>query len=206
MESETRPFFQSLMALPGNHAVAQGGQGGGALGGSDMQPVSPPFAPPSLVRRDYLRAQHQHTLELQDNVHISAVVLINTHLTDKIGWPLARWWIVKRWLPQSYQRLKGCSSLCNKCYCKVSAIEKDRTAYWWLSEQILCSKVKYDLHFISWKPFPHRNLSMNTEEIVTLLSSIFLMLKGQWQKQRHTAYFIKLEHFFCQKMLSWDVR
>ena len=29
------------------------------------------------------------------------------------------------------------------------------------------------------KPFPHRNLSMNTEEIVTLLSSIFLMLKGQ---------------------------
>ena len=45
------------MALPGNHAVAQGGQGGGALGGSDMQPESPPFAPPSLVRRDYLRAQ-----------------------------------------------------------------------------------------------------------------------------------------------------
>ena len=87
MESETRPFFQSLMALPGNHAVAQGGQGGGALGGSDMQPESPPFAPPSLVRSDYLRAQHQHTLELQDNVHISAVVLINTHLTDKIGWP-----------------------------------------------------------------------------------------------------------------------
>ena len=75
------------MALPGNHAVAQGGQGGGALGGSDMQPVSPPFAPPSLVRRDYLRAQHQHTLELQDNVHISAVVLIDAHLTDKIGWP-----------------------------------------------------------------------------------------------------------------------
>ena len=70
------------MALPGNHAVAQGGQGGGALGGSDMQLESPPSAPPSLVRRDYLRAQHQHTLELQDNVRISAVVLIDTHLTD----------------------------------------------------------------------------------------------------------------------------
>ena len=47
-----------------------------------------------------MREQHQHTLELQDNVHISAVVLIDTHLTDKIGWPLARWWIVKRWLPR----------------------------------------------------------------------------------------------------------
>ena len=57
-----------------------------------MQLESPPSAPPSLVRRDYLRAQHQHTLELQDNVHISAVVLIDTHLT--------RWWIVKRWLPR----------------------------------------------------------------------------------------------------------
>ena len=70
------------MALPGNHANTQGGQGGSALGGSDKLPEPPPFAPPSLVRRDYLRAQHQHKLELQDNVRITAVVLIDTHLTD----------------------------------------------------------------------------------------------------------------------------
>ena len=44
-----KAFFQSLMALPGNHAEAQGGQGGGAVGGSDKLPESPPFAPPSLV-------------------------------------------------------------------------------------------------------------------------------------------------------------
>ena len=68
------------MALPGNHANAEGGQGGSALGGSDKLPEPPPFAPPSLVRRYYLRAQHQYKLELQDNVRITAA---DRHTPDR---------------------------------------------------------------------------------------------------------------------------
>ena len=81
MESETM-LFSKPYGFTWKSRKCSGGQGGSALGGSDKLLEPPPFAPPSLVRRDYLRAQHQDKLELQDNVRITAVVLIDTHLTD----------------------------------------------------------------------------------------------------------------------------
>ena len=64
------------MAQPENHATALGGQGG-VLGVPDKLLSPPPFARPSLEKKKI-----KNILELQDNGHITAV-LIKTHLTDK---------------------------------------------------------------------------------------------------------------------------